>query len=97
MLPSLPLGTQGCSGEVVRIAAALRAAAAAAMGRHSSALRRAAVAQWEVRLRVNDHSGAWRLVVSLPTGTVYSDLTSSVCYLLEMDTCHTTRLACFES
>jgi len=26
------------------------------------------VAQWEVRLRVPDASGAWRLVISTPTG-----------------------------
>ena len=38
------------------------------MSRHGTDLRRTAVAQWEVRLRVNDNSGAWRLVVSLPTG-----------------------------
>lgn len=36
--------------------------------RHGAALRRAAVAEFEVRLRVPDSSGAWRLVVSLPTG-----------------------------
>lgn len=39
-------------------------------GRYGSALRRAAVAEFEVRLRVPDTSGAWRLVVSLPTGIV---------------------------
>ncbi|KAK9799384.1 hypothetical protein WJX73_008409 [Symbiochloris irregularis] len=65
VLPALPLGS---TEDASRIAAALRAAAAAAMARHSSTLRRTAVAQWEVRLRVNDGSGAWRLVVSLPTG-----------------------------
>ena len=36
--------------------------------RYGAALRRAAVAEFEVRLRVPDDSGAWRLVVSLPTG-----------------------------
>lgn len=36
--------------------------------RYGAALRRAAVAEFEVRLRVPDTSGAWRLVVSLPTG-----------------------------
>ena len=29
---------------------------------------KAAVAQWEVRLRVPDNSGAWRVVVAAPTG-----------------------------
>ena len=38
------------------------------MARHGSHLRRAAVAQWEVRLRVPDASGAWRIVVASPTG-----------------------------
>lgn len=36
--------------------------------RYGAALRRAAVAQFEVRLRVTDNAGAWRLVVSSPTG-----------------------------
>ena len=36
--------------------------------RYGAALRRAAVAQFEVRLRVADNSGAWRLIVSSPTG-----------------------------
>lgn len=39
-----------------------------ALAHHSASLRRAAVAQWEVRLRVPDASGAWRLVISTPTG-----------------------------
>jgi hypothetical protein len=51
-----------------RVAAALRAAAAAITARHSTQLRKAAVAQWEVRLRVPDKSGAWRVVVAAPTG-----------------------------
>ena len=51
-----------------RVAAALRAAAAAITARHAAQLRRAAVAQWEVRLRVPDKSGAWRVVVAAPTG-----------------------------
>lgn len=51
-----------------RVAAALRTAAAAITARHGAALRRAAVAQWEVRLRVPDKSGAWRVVVAAPTG-----------------------------
>ena len=58
----------GAPADEGRIAAALRTACAAVMARHGGALRRAAVAQWEVRLRVPDASGAWRLVVSSPTG-----------------------------
>ena len=50
------------------MAAALRTAAAALTLRHGAALRKAAVAQWEVKLRVPDKSGAWRVVVSAPTG-----------------------------
>lgn len=38
------------------------------MARHGAQLRRAAVAQWEVRLRVPAKAAAWRVVVSLPTG-----------------------------
>ena len=45
-----------------------RAAAAGVILRQGAALRRAAVAQWEVRLRVSDRGGAWRIVVSIPTG-----------------------------
>ena len=45
-----------------------RSAAASILQTHGAALRRAAVAQWEVRLRVGDRSGAWRIVVSIPTG-----------------------------
>ena len=44
------------------------------MFRYGSALRRAAVAQFEVRLRVADNSGAWRLVVSSPTGPLFHQL-----------------------
>ena len=47
------------------VAAALRAAGATVMARHGAT---AAVAQWEVRLLVPDASGAWRLVLSSPTG-----------------------------
>ena len=45
-----------------------RTAAASILQTHGAALRRAAVAQWEVRLRVADRSGAWRIIVSIPTG-----------------------------
>ena len=65
VLPTLPLNT---ATDEARIAAALRAAGATVMARYGAALRRAAVAEWEVRLRVPDGSGAWRLVVSSPTG-----------------------------
>lgn len=41
-----------------------------AVHRYGAALRRAAVAQFEVRLRVQDNSGAWRLVVASPTGQI---------------------------
>lgn len=65
VLPQLPLSA---IADEVRVAAALRAAGATVMARHGAGLRRAAVAQWEVRLPVPDASGAWRLVVSSPTG-----------------------------
>lgn len=65
VLPTLPLSTVADEG---RVAAALRSAGATVMARYGASLRRAAVAEWEVRLRVPDGSGAWRLVVSSPTG-----------------------------
>ena len=65
VLPTLPLNALG---DEARIAAALRSAGATVMARYGATLRRAAVAEWEVRLRVPDGSGAWRLVVSSPTG-----------------------------
>ena len=65
VLPTLPLSA---TADEARVAAALRAAGATVMARYGAALRRAAVAEWEVRLRVPDGSGAWRLVVSSPTG-----------------------------
>ena len=46
-----------------------RAAAAGIAARAGPLLRRAAVAQWEVRLRVAS-GGAWRIVASLPTGEI---------------------------
>jgi hypothetical protein len=59
---------QGCNFiHVVR-----RSAAAGVILRQGAALRRAAVAQWEVRLRVADRGGAWRIVVSIPTGALSS-------------------------
>lgn len=65
VLPQLPLSAPA---DEARIVAALRAAGARMMARYGAGLRRAAVAQWEVRLPVPDASGAWRLVVSSPTG-----------------------------
>ena len=65
VLPTLPLNALA---DEARIAAALRSAGATVMARYGATLRRAAVAEWEVRLRVPDGSGAWRLVVSSPTG-----------------------------
>ncbi|KAL4859471.1 Acetyl-CoA carboxylase 1 [Chlorella vulgaris] len=65
VLSVLPLHTPR---DESRVAAALRTAAAAITARHSTQLRKAAVAQWEVRLRVPDKSGAWRVVVAAPTG-----------------------------
>ncbi|PSC75189.1 acetyl-carboxylase 1-like [Micractinium conductrix] len=65
VLSALPLHQ---AREEAHVAAALRTAAAAITARHSTSLRKAAVAQWEVRLRVPDKSGAWRVVVAAPTG-----------------------------
>ena len=76
VLPTLPLNTLA---DEARIAAALRSAAATVMARYGASLRRAAVAEWEVRLRVPDGSGAWRLVVSSPTGAVMHH--SCICVL----------------
>ncbi len=66
VLPPLPL----CSGsrDDGRLAAALRAGTAALITQHSAAIRAAGVAVWEVRLRVSDGGGAWRVVAELPTG-----------------------------
>jgi len=58
----------GAPRDESRVAAALRTAAAAITAKCSTQLRRAAVAQWEVKLRVPDKTGAWRVVVSVPTG-----------------------------
>lgn len=65
MLSPLPLGA---SAQSSRVADALRAAAGALTARRGAQLRRAAVAQWEVKLRVAGKEGAWRVVVSAPTG-----------------------------
>lgn len=49
-------------------AAALRAACAELMAKHGGRLRKAAVAQWEVRLAAAAGAPAWRVVVASPTG-----------------------------
>ena len=86
MLPTLPLNT---ATDEARIAAALRAAGATVMARYGAALRRAAVAEWEVRLRVPDGSGAWRLVVSSPTGAQPGpNLWNSLCNALVVLSLH---------
>jgi len=75
VLPPLPLPTGAAASSASdaaaassRVAAALRAAAATVTARHGPALRRAGLAQWEVRLRAADGGGAWRVVVASPTG-----------------------------
>lgn len=58
------------------MAAALKAGAASTAAKCGAQLRKAGVAQWEVKLRVGHHKGtdnsrwrgAWRIVVSVPTG-----------------------------
>lgn len=56
------------TGDPARVATALRGAAARVLSRHAVALRTAAVAEWEVRLRVGNSSGAWRVRATMPTG-----------------------------
>jgi acetyl-CoA carboxylase/biotin carboxylase 1 len=66
VLTPLPLGA---AQDESRVAAALRAAAASITAKCSAQLRRAAIAQWEVKLRVSDKTGsAWHVIVSVPTG-----------------------------
>lgn len=65
VLCQLPIGD---AKDESRVAAALRSSAAAITAKCSPLMRRAAVAQWEVKLRVPDKAGAWRVVVSVPTG-----------------------------
>lgn len=64
-LPLLPL--HAASAEAA-VAAALAQAAVAIMRRHGALFRHAAVAEWEVRLRVLDQHDPWRIIVSTPTG-----------------------------
>lgn len=65
VLSALPLGT---AGDESIVATSLRSVAGDITMRASAALRRAAVAQWEIKLRVSSSAGAWRVVVSVPTG-----------------------------
>lgn len=73
VLDTLPIHSQE---EQKQAATALRAAGAAVMSRHSTALRKAGVAQWELRLCVPHGMPAWRIVVSSPTGTLVATLLS---------------------
>lgn len=74
LLPPLPLS--GEAGSAIHIAAALRAAAAQAAEHHAAELRKAAVAEWTIRIRSVALSGTqeaargWRVVVSLPSGAL---------------------------
>ena len=70
----LPLDQPQQQGQT---AAALRAACAALMSKHSSRLRKAGVVQWEVRLRLPSGCPAWRVVVSSPTGSAALVITKS--------------------
>ena len=65
ILAALPLGAPSDESRVV---AALRSAAASITAKCSAQLRRTAVGQWEVKIRVSNKGGAWRVVVSVPTG-----------------------------
>eukprot|EP00803_Ostreobium_quekettii_P003946 evm.model.scf_1945.1 EVM.evm.TU.scf_1945.1 scf_1945:1899-19188(+) len=72
VLPTITLyrssGESGGLGVEIKVASALKLACAGVMARRSSQLRQASVAQLEIRLRALDNCGAWRVVVSLPTG-----------------------------
>lgn len=63
-----PLDPLCAQQEEQQTAAALRAACADLMTKHGGGLRRAAVAQWEVRLAAPQGAPAWRVVVASPTG-----------------------------
>lgn len=62
VLPVLPLHNV----DEGRVASALRSACAALVAKHNTPFRTAGVAVWEMRFRVP--GGAWRLLVSCPTG-----------------------------
>lgn len=68
VLPPLPLPPGG--RDDAKVAAALRATMAGLLARHAGELRQAAVAVWEARFRGPGREAAWRVVVSLPTGTL---------------------------
>ena len=67
-LAALPLLPFHAASAEAAIAAALAQAAVAIMRRHGGLFRHAAVAEWEVRLRVRDLHDPWRIIVSTPTG-----------------------------
>eukprot|EP00889_Picochlorum_renovo_P007752 jgi/Picre1/34782/NNA_002248.t1 len=52
----------------MKVALALRAAAATLTAHNISRLRNSSVAQWELRLRTVGNKAAWRVIVSVPTG-----------------------------
>ena len=64
-LPLLPLHAANLEAD---IAAALAQGAVTIMRKHGAHFRHAAVAEWEVRLRVLDGHDPWRMIVSTPTG-----------------------------
>jgi hypothetical protein len=70
VLPLLPLHNPR---EEAKVSSALRTAVAALVAKHSSAFRAASVAVWEIRFRVPDVSGAWRVLVSCPTGRCFGE------------------------
>jgi hypothetical protein len=82
VLPTLPLGSPADEAAVI---AALKAGAASIIAKHSTLLRKAAVAQWEVRLRVTDSTGAWRVVASSPTGETLLHAFFAACSMQEQD------------
>lgn len=69
-----PLEPLSAQQDQQQTAAALRAACADLMTTHGGGLRRAAVAQWEVRLAAPQGAPAWRVVVASPTGDKNSKL-----------------------
>lgn len=58
----------GDEGDQMKVALALRAAAATLTAHNISRLRNSSVAQWELRLRTVGNKAAWRVIVSVPTG-----------------------------
>ena len=60
--------TIGQDQDQMKVALALRAAAASVTANCISRLRSSAVAKWELRFRTSGNTSAWRVVVSVPTG-----------------------------